>query len=122
MFKRWQFWLGLVISAFFLYTALKGMHVQQVWEVIKAADFWWLFQVLQFISSVFGSSLRWRYLLRPIKDTPTSKLFPTVCIGYMGNNIYPIRAGELLRAYVLKKDEDVAIFGILGDDHRGKDF
>jgi uncharacterized protein (TIRG00374 family) len=36
-------------------------------------------------------------------------MFPIVCIGYMGNNIYPARAGELLRAYVLKKREGVQI-------------
>jgi uncharacterized protein (TIRG00374 family) len=110
MFKRWQFWLGLVISAFFLYTALKGMHVQQVWEVIKAADFWWLIpSIAVYFIGVWARAWRWRYLLRPIKVIPTERLFPTVCIGYMGNNIYPIRAGELLRAYVLKKDEEVAI-------------
>ena len=36
-------------------------------------------------------------------------MFPIVCIGYMGNNIYPARAGEVLRAVVLKRDEGVAI-------------
>jgi hypothetical protein len=36
-------------------------------------------------------------------------LFPITAIGYMGNNIYPARAGEVLRAVVLKKFEGVAI-------------
>ncbi len=36
-------------------------------------------------------------------------MFPIVTIGYMGNNIYPARAGEVLRAVVLKKHEDVPI-------------
>jgi hypothetical protein len=36
-------------------------------------------------------------------------LFPITAIGYMGNNIYPARAGEVLRAIVLKKFEGVAI-------------
>ena len=30
-------------------------------------------------------------------------------MGYMGNNIFPARAGEVLRAYVLKKREDVPV-------------
>jgi hypothetical protein len=110
MIKRWQFWLGLVISAVFLYIALRGMHIQEVWNVIKAAQFWWLIpSIAVYFLGVWARSWRWKYLLRPIKEIPTKRLFPTVCIGYMGNNIYPIRAGELLRAYVLKKDEDVAI-------------
>ena len=110
MIKRWQFWLGLVISAVFLYIALRGMHIQDVWEIIKTAQFWWVIpSVAVYFLGVWARSWRWRYLLRPIKEIPTKRLFPTVCIGYMGNNIYPIRAGELLRAYVLKKDENVAI-------------
>jgi uncharacterized protein (TIRG00374 family) len=36
-------------------------------------------------------------------------MFPIVCIGYMGNNIYPARAGELLRAYVLRRRQGVPI-------------
>ncbi len=31
-----------------------------------------------------------------------------VCIGYMGNNIYPARAGEVLRSYVLKRERGVS--------------
>jgi uncharacterized protein (TIRG00374 family) len=36
-------------------------------------------------------------------------MFPIVAIGYMGNNIYPARAGEVLRAVVLKRKEDIPI-------------
>jgi hypothetical protein len=36
-------------------------------------------------------------------------MFPIVAIGYMGNNIYPARAGELLRAVVLKRREFVPV-------------
>jgi uncharacterized protein (TIRG00374 family) len=32
-----------------------------------------------------------------------------VVIGYMGNNVYPARAGELLRSYVLRRKEGVPI-------------
>jgi uncharacterized protein (TIRG00374 family) len=36
-------------------------------------------------------------------------MFPIVAIGYMGNNIYPARAGEVLRAIVLKRKQDISI-------------
>jgi uncharacterized membrane protein YbhN (UPF0104 family) len=48
---------------------------------------------------------RWQYTLRPLKHVPLRNLFPMVCIGYFGNNVFPFRAGELLRSYVLKKEE-----------------
>jgi uncharacterized protein (TIRG00374 family) len=47
--------------------------------------------------------------LRPIKRISLRRLFPLVVIGYMGNNVYPFRAGELLRAYLLRREENVAM-------------
>ncbi|MEM7347333.1 MAG: lysylphosphatidylglycerol synthase transmembrane domain-containing protein, partial [Chloroflexota bacterium] len=32
-----------------------------------------------------------------------------VVIGYLGNNVYPFRAGEIIRAYVLKRKEGISI-------------
>lgn len=48
-------------------------------------------------------------MLRPLKAISTRKMFPIVAIGYMGNNIYPARAGEVLRAVVLKRKEGVPV-------------
>jgi uncharacterized protein (TIRG00374 family) len=48
-------------------------------------------------------------MLRPLKKIPVRRLFPVVVIGYMGNNIYPFRIGELLRSYVLYKREGIAV-------------
>ena len=48
-------------------------------------------------------------MLRPVKSVSTQTMFPIVAIGYMGNNIYPARAGEVLRAVVLKRKEQIPI-------------
>ena len=58
---------------------------------------------------VWARTWRWHYLLRPLKSVPLGRLFPIVVIGYMGNNIYPARIGELVRAYVLKRKEEVSV-------------
>ncbi|MCJ7735297.1 MAG: flippase-like domain-containing protein, partial [Anaerolineales bacterium] len=58
---------------------------------------------------VWVRAWRWHYLLRPVKSVSTKKMFPMVAIGYMGNNIYPARAGEVLRAVVLKRKEEIPI-------------
>jgi len=101
---------GLVISAVFLYLTLRGLQVAQMWNVIKSANYWWLIPaILVYFIAVWARAWRWHYLLRPIKKDIHVTMFPIVCIGYMGNNIYPARAGELLRAYVLKKREGVQI-------------
>lgn len=110
MVKRWQFWLGVAISAIFLYLALRGLDLGLVWHHIKTANYWWLIpSVTIYFFGVWARTWRWHYMLRAIKPISTGRLFPVVCIGYMGNNIYPARIGELLRAYVLKRKEEVTI-------------
>lgn len=108
--KRWQFWLGVLISALFLGYALSKLNLGDVWLAIRDANYWWLIPgVAIYFLGVWARAWRWHYLLRPIKKIPTRAMFPTVAIGYMGNNIYPARAGEVLRAYVLRRREGVPI-------------
>jgi len=108
--KRWQFWVGILISAVFLYFALRGMELDKALQALSTADYLWLIPgVAVYFVGVLVRSWRWHYLLRPLKKIPTLTMFPIVAIGYMGNNIYPARAGELLRAAVLKEREGVPI-------------
>lgn len=108
--RRWQFWAGVAISLVFLYFALRGLQFGDVWSTLQKANYWWLIPgVLIYLVGVIARAWRWHYLLRPVKSIPTTTLFPITAIGYMGNNIYPARAGEVLRAVVLKKFEGVAI-------------
>lgn len=108
--KRWQFWLGLLISVVFLYFALRGLRLADIWETLKSANYWWLIPgIAVYFMAVWVRAWRWHHLLRPLKNIPTRTMFPIVAIGYMGNNIYPARAGEILRAVILKIKAGVAI-------------
>ena len=108
--KRWHFLLGLIISAAFLWWALRERRLVDVWQVLRGAQYGWLIPgVGVYMLGVWVRSWRWHYLLRPLKQISTNAIFPVVAIGYMGNNIYPSRAGELLRAYVLRRREQVPI-------------
>jgi len=108
--KRWHFWLGMAVSGFFLLWALQGLDLKQVWEDLQHGNYLWLIpSVAVYFLAVLVRTWRWDYLLRPLKRIAIRRLFPVVVIGYMGNNIFPFRIGELLRAYVLKRNEDVSI-------------
>jgi glycosyltransferase 2 family protein len=108
--KRWQFWVGILISVVFMYIALRGLHLEDLGEAVQDANYWWLLPgVLVYFMGVWVRAWRWHYLLRPVKAISTRAMFPVVAIGYMGNNIYPVRAGEVLRAVVLKRREGVPI-------------
>lgn len=108
--KRWQFWVGLVISLFFMYLVVSKLEWGAFWLVVKTANYWWILPgVGVYFVGVWVRAWRWHYLLKPIKSIKTRTMFPITCIGYMGNNIYPARAGEVLRAVVLKRREGVPI-------------
>jgi len=110
MLKRWQFWLGLLISAGCLYLVLRGMHLGEVWQAMRTARYGWIVPgVAVYFFAVWARTWRWHYMLRPIQAVGLRDLFPVVAIGYMGNNVYPARAGELIRAYVLKRREGVSV-------------
>lgn len=108
--KKIIFWLGILISIVLMYFALRKLDFVEAWNVVKQAQYLWLIPgVAVYFLAVLVRSWRWHYMLRPLKRISVWKMFPVVCIGYMGNNIYPYRAGEVLRAAVLKKREGVPI-------------
>ncbi len=109
LLKDWKFWLGLLISAGCLYLALSGLNLPGLWDAMRSAKYWWIIPgVVVYFFAVWARTWRWHYMLRQIKRIPLGRLFPVVCIGYMGNNVYPARAGEFIRSYVLKRKENVS--------------
>ncbi len=108
--KKWQFWVGVLISIAFMWFSLRGLRLEEFWEAVKQANYWWLLPgIAVYFVAVWVRAWRWHYLLGPIKKIPTSTMFPITTIGYMGNNVYPARAGEVLRAVVLKRREGVSV-------------
>jgi uncharacterized protein (TIRG00374 family) len=108
--KHWKFWLGVAISSVFLYSAVRDLKWDEFWVAIKTANYLWLIPgVAIYFVGVWIRAWRWHYLLRPLKPISTNKMFPIVTIGYAGNNIFPARAGEVLRAFILKRRENVSI-------------
>lgn len=108
--KKWQFWLGVMISIVFIWLALRGLRLDQFWDSVRGADYVWLLPGIGvYFIGVWVRAWRWHYLLGPIKKIPTATMFPITTIGYMGNNIYPARAGEVLRAVILKRREGVSV-------------
>jgi uncharacterized protein (TIRG00374 family) len=108
--RSWKFWLGLAVSAIFVYLTARGIHWGEFWVALRSAQYWWLLPgIAVYFGAVWARTWRWHYMLRHMKEIPVGRLFPVVAIGYMGNNIYPARAGEILRSYVLKRNEGVSL-------------
>lgn len=112
--KRWAIGLAFFTSAFFVYLALRGLQLDEVWRRLEEADYRWIIPgVLVYFVAVWARTWRWHYMLRSLQAIPPDRLFSVVVIGYMGNNVYPARAGEVMRAYVLRHKERVPMSGSL---------
>lgn len=108
--KRWIAVLGLLISGVFLWIAFRNLKPEAVLANIRQANIVWLLVggTVYFLA-VTVISLRWRFLLRAIKTIPLPPLISLVSIGYMGNNVYPFRSGEVLRIMLLQRNHGVPI-------------
>ena len=108
--KRWLIWLGLIISAVFLFLAFRQINYVELWKILGSTRLLWLIPGLMiYFCGMLFRTWRWRYLMNPIIKATVKTLFPIINIGYMGNNVFPLRMGEVLRAVVLKRREDVSI-------------
>ncbi len=100
--------VGLAISVVFLAIAFGGLHPDTVLSVIRTANPIPLaIGAVWYFSAVAVISIRWGFLLRSSKPVPFGSLFRLVCIGYMGNNVYPLRSGEILRIFLLQLRENI---------------
>jgi uncharacterized protein (TIRG00374 family) len=101
--RSWRAWVGIAISGIFLFLAFRGQDFGDIRDAIEQANLWWLIPGLAiYFVGVWLRAVRWSVLLRPIAAEAGSKsLFPTVVIGYMANNVLPLRAGELVRSYLI---------------------
>lgn len=107
--RRRRFWLGVFISLIFLYLAFRSQNLGEIEEKVRSANYWWLFPAVGvYFLAVAARTLRWQVLLGPVRRIPSPRLFPVVVIGYAGNNVFPLRAGEFIRAFLLGHKEAVS--------------
>ena len=103
-----KYWLSIIFSAallvLFVFTADPGKML----EAIRGANYWYLpLGVLIYLVSVYFRSMRWTVMLRHMKRIGTLRLYPVVVIGYMANNLLPMRLGELVRSYYAGEREGI---------------
>ncbi|MDQ6905617.1 MAG: flippase-like domain-containing protein [Chloroflexota bacterium] len=104
-----KFWIGIAISVVFLYLALRGQDFGALWRAMREASYVWLIPAIGcYFVGVVIRTYRWHILLRSTANIPMRRLWPVIVIGYMANNILPLRAGELVRTYVLSEREKVS--------------
>ena len=111
--KKKQAWIGLLISAAFLFLAFRKSDWDQILDAARQADYLLILASLGFyFLSFWLRAVRWRYFLMPVGRPGLSSLFGAIMIGFMSLNVLPFRLGEFIRAYVLGRREKIPAEGV----------
>jgi len=101
---------GLLISVVFLYFAFSRLNPAAVLDTLRQADpVPILIGAVGYLAAIVIIAWRWGFLLRSARRVPFKDLNALVFIGYMGNNVYPFRSGELLRIWLLQRNFGVPV-------------
>lgn len=115
MLRHKRVWVGFLVTIVFLALFVRQIEFSRVGETLLAAQFVWLMPAIPFyFLGVWFRAARWRHLLLPLRSFASSTLFPYVVIGYMANDLLPMRIGELVRAYVFGTRRGMAKSPVLG--------
>ncbi|MBP8625114.1 MAG: flippase-like domain-containing protein [Syntrophorhabdales bacterium] len=99
--------IGFFISLMLLYLSLRGIHFNDIYIILKNADYRFIFlpTIFIFLAALF-SSIKWSMIAGSsvkIKNT-----FTALIIGLFINNVLPARIGEVARGYVLSRKEGLS--------------
>ena len=104
-----KYWIGIGVSIILLAYFLFTVDVGRMLGALAGANYWYVVpSVGMYFVSVYFRSMRWNVMLRHLKPVGARRLFPVVVVGYMANNLLPMRLGELVRSYYLSEREGVS--------------
>src|SRR5579864_8885632 len=94
----------VVVSLACLAWALHGVSWSELWEEIRELDWRWVaVGVLAEILAYLIQGWRWSLLLRPVGAASPSNTSRAIFIGLFANEVLPLRAGELIRCFLLTR-------------------
>ena len=111
-----KFTIGFVISAVAVWFSMRDVRPTEVWNALRQASYLGFFFVCAL--TIFGfwlRAFRWRWLLS--KRIAIGSLFSATMIGFMANNLLPLRLGEFVRAWALGRREHMSkstVFATVG--------
>mgnify|MGYP000686942807 FL=1 len=100
--------IGVVISLAGIYWAFKDFDFFDFKQSIQQIDLAYLLLATLFLwGSVWLRGLRWKWLFKESASPSVASLYRAELIGYFGNNVLPLRLGEILRAYIVGKENNL---------------
>jgi uncharacterized protein (TIRG00374 family) len=108
--------VGIAITAVFGWFVIRDVDFGLVVATISQANWLLLFglSVPSYVLVVLLRAIRWRHLTDPIQPIDLQPLFRATAIGFMTNNVFPLRVGEVIRPWYLGREvgaPSAALFG-----------
>jgi hypothetical protein len=109
-------WLGVAVTLATLWLALRGVDFRILARDMARANLALLFglSIPLYVLQFYLRALRWRHLTDAVRPIARAPLFRATAIGLMANNVFPLRVGEVVRAWYLArevKSDTAPLFG-----------
>src|SRR5712691_6648095 len=106
----WSVLLGVLVSAACVSLPISQVHFPHLLATLRSAHYLLLVPVVLMLGLThLMRAWRWRYILVPVKPIPLRRLLSATAIGLMANMLLPVHAGEVIRAYILRRREGVGL-------------
>ncbi len=108
--SQWQVaTLNVGITLFFLDFVFANINLNEFAKALMQANYWMLIpSAILVLVHLYFRAVRWQWLLKPMGEVPFWPAFRAMSIGLAGNIVFPAKAGEFLRAYVLGRSVGLA--------------
>jgi uncharacterized protein (TIRG00374 family) len=104
-----KLFIGIAVSGLFLFLALRDIQWGDFGAVFRDVHYWPLTLCVVFtMLGHFSRSIRWKFMLNPVKRIGIGNLWSATAIAFMFNNLLPARLGEFVRAYAIGKSEGIS--------------
>jgi glycosyltransferase 2 family protein len=108
MKKTLATWIGIAISVAALIFIAMSFDLSSTVDALALADpSWLLIATALYVVSFPLRGLRWSILMRAVKPISARSATEVFTIGFMANNILPLRLGDVARALVLARREQI---------------
>jgi uncharacterized membrane protein YbhN (UPF0104 family) len=93
-----------VVSVLCMYYVLSGAHIHLIWGEIRRMHWAWASLAIVFDIVVYLlQSWRWHLILMPVENVTFWTCVRAIYIGLFANEVLPLRAGELIRCFLITR-------------------
>jgi len=98
--------VSLALLGFFFW----NQDMAALWANMRETQPLWILPgIMVYFVGIWLRAIRWRLLMLPFAAVPDARLASVILIGFTVNNVLPLRLGEIVRTFALRRSHGVPI-------------